>query len=192
MLTWDDSAVFDDSVSFTSGQQTPVSATGGDTIVWNYDYGTCFKVFSGDLADLTVLRLFGHGDGSDGQVDVKFWLTDSEHKPIPTTVNTFNGRKWNVNTNLILYDSFPFTSGDDKLGDLKGATVADFHVEVKVNHGEVIFGGGRMEWEVDDLEVSSCPEPGSVIFLATGLTAFGYRLVRRTKGSDKRIRRVAC
>lgn len=190
-LTWDDFEIFDDWVRFTSGSQTPVTAKAGDTIAWDYDFGTSFKVNSSDLADLPVLRLFGDfGDITEySRVDVKFWLSDPDHKPISQTVNTFSGMKWDAGKDLVLYE-VPSPSGNDKLGNLEGFTVADFHIEVKVNEGQVNFRGGRLQWEAGD--ITALPEPSSVVFLVVGLTAFGYRSVRRTKGGDTRTRRVAC
>jgi PEP-CTERM motif-containing protein len=176
VFDYDDFVWGDDYVHFTTtDKQVPVAATVGQTITWDYIYKNPFRVNSGDKGDLTYLKLFGRGDGSEGQVDITFWLTDNDHDKIQSTVQQWTNLKWPANTNKILYGDWPFPNGDDKLGVLKDLVVADFHLEIKVNKGNVAFAGGSVNWEVGD--ITAVPEPHT--FVLVGIAVLGY--IRRLR-----------
>ncbi len=191
VFEYDDFVFGDDYVHFTStNQQVPIDATGGQTITWDYNYENAFLVNSGDKADLTLLKLFGHGDGSEGQIDVSFWLTDSEHKKIQSTVLNWSGLKWAANTNLVLFGDWPLPNGNDKLGILEDIVVGDFHLEVKVKKGELIFGGGSVDWEVGD--ISAVPEPNTFVLLTLGFAAIGFYRYQLQRKSNRALHDKTC
>lgn len=183
------SDVFDDDVDVYSGQEVPQILVAGDTITWDYNYQTMYKVLSGDQADIEELRLFGTTLGGSPSVNVSLQFTDPEHNLIGQAYN-FNNIGWGANNVLV-------SNANDVLGNLQGLVIGDFHLQATMLAGSVGFTGVRFNWEAGDIEaVVPGPEPGpipepSTIFLLgsslIGLTVWKGFKNQKTKKTHAQI-----
>jgi hypothetical protein len=159
--------IFDDDLDYDSGELSLVQVDQGKTLVWNQNFDKSYNVLSSDLADIDELTLYGHSEGKVSAT-IRFWLTDNNHEAIGSTVNNFDAA-FNVNVHLLLVDDmipgYQY-DGDDVLGNLKGKTIKDFHLEITPTNGTIYFGGGKLYLEADDIEVT--PEPATLLLLSIG------------------------